>query len=78
MLKNYIYFRQGFVVFHFFVYSADSTEGNRLHNNETYHYQSPEESSLPLVAKILGSLLSALLCLSGILWFAFRYRRKSR
>ena len=58
--------------------SADPTGGNLLHNNETYHDRSTGESSLPLVAKIVGSLVLALLCLSGVLWFAFRYRRKSR
>ena len=78
MLKNYIYFRQGFVVFHILVFSADSTADTPLHNNETYHGQSAGESSLSRVAKIVGSSLSALLCLSGVLWLAFRYRRKSR
>ena len=58
--------------------SADPTGGNLLHNNETYHDRSTGESSLPLVAKIVGSLVLALLCLSGVLWFGFRYRRKSR
>ena len=60
-----------------FLYS-DSTGGDHLHNNETYSGQSAGESSLPLVAKILGSSLLALLCLSGVLWFALRYLRKRR
>ena len=59
------------------VYS-DHTEGNLVLKNETYHAESTGESSLLLAAKIVGSSLMALLCLSGILWFAFRYRRKSR
>ena len=78
MLENCIRFQQSFVVFHFLVHSADSTGDNLLHNNETYRGQSNGKSSLPLEATIVGSLLLALLCLSGVLWFAFRYRRKSR
>ena len=68
------------MVLSYFVLSvySDSTGGNLLHNNETYHGQSTGESSLPLVAKIVGSSLLALLCLSGVLWFAFRYRKKNR
>ena len=54
---------------------SDSTGENLVNKNETSHGESTGESSLPLVAKIVGPLL-ALLCLSGILWFA--YRRKSR
>ena len=57
------------------MYSVDSTGGN-LHGNETYNGQSTGKSSLQLVAAIVGSSLLALLCLSGILWFAFRNRRK--
>ena len=62
------------MVLSYFVLYANSAGGNRLHNNETY--QSTGESSLLLVAKILGSSISGLLCLSGVLWLALRYRRK--
>jgi len=58
------------------VYS-DSTGGNLLLKSVTYHADSTGEPSLPLVVKIVGSSLLALLCLSGV-WFAFRYRRKCR
>ena len=58
--------------------SADPTGGKLLHNNETYLDRSTGKPSLPLVANIVGSSLLALLCLGGGLWFAFRYRRKSR
>ena len=61
----------------FFIVLPVSIGGNVLHNNTTSHGQSTGESSLPLVAKIVGSSLLALLCLSGVLWFAFRHRRKS-
>ena len=57
------------VVFRSLLYSI-STGDNHLHD------QSNGQSSLLLVAKILGSSISGLLCLSGILWFALRYRRK--
>ena len=77
-VKYLCQFQQGFVVFYFLVSSADSTGGTLLHNNDTYLDSSTGKSSLPLVAKIVGSLLLALLCLSGGLWFAFKYRRKSR
>ena len=56
------------------MYSTDSI----LHNSETYPDQSNGESTLPLLAKFVGSSLLALLCSSGVLWFAFRYRSKSR
>ena len=77
MSENYTDFILSRVLSYFFfsVYSTDSTGGN-LHNNDTYHGQSTGESSLPLVAKILGSSISGLLFLSGVLWFALRYRRK--
>ena len=52
--------------------------GTLLHSNETYNDQSTGESSLPMVVKIVGSSLLGLLCLTGVLWFAIRYRRKSR
>ena len=65
------------VVFLYLLYS-DSTGGNFIHNNETDHGQSTGESSLLLVAKISGSSILALLCLSGILWFVLRHRRKNR
>jgi len=72
--KHFLY---GVVVFRSLLYS-DSTGGNILHNNGTYHGHSTGESSLLLVAKIVGSSLLALLCLSGVLWFALRYLRKRR
>ena len=59
------------------VYSDDSSGGNLVLGNETFSSQSTGKSSLQLVATIVGSSLLALLCLSGILWFAFRNRRKS-
>jgi len=59
------------------VYS-DSTGGNLLLKSVTYHAESTGEPSLPLVVKIVGSSLLALLCLSRVLWFAFRYRKKNR
>ena len=71
--KKQIRYLNGVGIFHFLVHS-DSTGENLVNKNETYH-ESTGESSLPLVAKIVGPLL-ALLCLSGILLFA--YRRKSR
>ena len=79
MSENYTDFILSRVLSYFFfsVYSTDATGGN-LHNNDTYHGQSTGKSSLPLEAMIVGSSLLALLCLSGALWFAFRYRRKSR
>ena len=52
--------------------------GGHLLKNVTYHAENTEKSSLPQVAKILGSSLLALLCLSGVLSFAFRYRKKNR
>ena len=72
MLEKYIHFSLlWFPSFCFF-----STEDNFLHNNNTYHDgQSTRESSLPLLAKIAGGSLLALLCFSGLLWFALRYRR---
>ena len=78
MSKNYVHFQHGVVVFLSLLYSTDSIAGNLLHNNGTFHGQSTGESSLPLVAKIVGSSLLVLLCLSGVLWFVFRYRRSNR
>ena len=68
------------MVLSYFVLSVQlhSRGRNILHNNETHHGLSTGESSLPLVAKIVGSSLLALLCFSGVLWFAFRYRKKYR
>ena len=60
-----IVFLVGVVLFSSFLYS-NSTGGDHLHG----------QRSLLLVAKILGSSISGLLCLSGVLWFALRYRRK--
>ena len=78
MSKNYMHFKQGVVVFLSLLYSTDSIGGNLVHNNETFHGQSTGESSLPLVAKIVGSSLLVLFCLSGVLWLVFRYRRRNR
>ena len=54
-----------------------SIEENHLNTNETSRNQGTGEFSLPLMAKIVGSSVLSLLCLSGILWFGFRYRNKS-
>ena len=71
--KSYL---NGAAVFFSLLY-PDSIGGIVLQNNETaYHGQSTGESTLQLVATILGSSISGLLCLSGVLWFALRYRRK--
>ena len=51
---------------------------NSTGENETHHGHSTGESSLPLVAKIVGSSVLALLCFGGVLWFALRYLRKRR
>ncbi|KAL9957968.1 hypothetical protein ACROYT_G034928 [Oculina patagonica] len=48
------------------------------HKNATYLGLSTGNSSFPLVAKILGGSLLALLCFSGALWLALRHLRKSR
>ena len=78
MSKNYIHFQHGVAVFLSLLYSTGSIGGNLLHKNETFHGQSTGESSFALVAKIVGSSLLVLLCLSGVLWFLFRYRRRNR
>ena len=57
---------------------SDSIGEKFLDKNETYEGQSAGESPFPLVAKIVGCSLLALLCLSGVLWFAFGHRKKSR
>ena len=62
----------------YFVLSDSASTGGHLLKNVTYHTGNTEKSSLPLIAKILGGSLLALLCLSGVLWFAFRYRKKNR
>ena len=67
----------GIVIFRSLL-NSDSSGSNLPHNNQTYYGQKAGESSLPLVAKIAGSSLLVLLSLSAVLWFAFRYCRKSR
>ena len=67
----------GIVIFRSLLHS-DSSGGNLPHNNQTYHGQNTGESSLSLVAKIAGSSLLVLICLIGVLWFAFRYRRSRK
>jgi len=66
------------VLSHFVLSVYSDPTGSNLLKNVTHHTESTGESSLPLVAKIVGSSLLALLCFSGIFWFAFRYRKKSR
>jgi len=58
--------------------NSDSAGRNLVLKNVTSRAENTEESTWPLVATIVGSSLLALLCLSGVLWFAFKYRRKSR
>ena len=61
-----------------FSVNADSPGRNLVLKNVTSRAENTEESTLPLVATLVGSSVFALLCLSGVSWFAFRYRRKSR
>ena len=63
---------------YFVLSDSGSTGDNLLPKNVTYHAENTEKSSLPLVATIVGSSLLVLLCLSGVLWFGLRSRKKNR
>ena len=68
------------MVLSYFVLSvhSNSSGSNHLLKNVTSRAESTGKSSWPLVAKIVSSSLLALLCFSGILWFAFRSRKRNR